>query len=280
MITLIYHGKQVGPVCRHIAVLKPDQINVVRDTDPLPDGESVLLRWGSVLNEYPDRKVLNPRWSVSLAKDKIASRQTLKGLCPETWTHSWSVKVPCVIRPKQHHGGFRFYVCRTPREVRKAIRKCEKRGGWYASPIVDKAREFRVFVLQGRVVRVSERLPNDPSAIAWNYTQGNSMKTVKRIEWPLNAVLASLQGCSRMGLDWAAVDVAIDRDGKAVIFEMNTQPGLSGPRALRQIARAFAWAGVNDYPEAPRGESVDDLLHPALVKKPLKKRKKKAVVEP
>ena len=235
---------------------------------PVPAERHVLIRWGSQWRGDADITINTAR-SVSIARNKKQSRQFLTGLCPTTWYVRGAIQVPCVIRPRRHHAARRFFVCYTMADVPRAIARCGL--GWYASELIDKANEYRVFVLQGRVIRISEKLPptvgEAANDVAWNLANGGHSRTLKRKAWPLAVAVAAIQATQRVGLDWSAVDVAVDRSGRVVVFEANTAPGLTNQNTIEQIAWAFA--SVVEHPTLPplyltAVGTWKDLIHPSL----------------
>lgn len=226
----------------------------------------VLVRWGSRREGRADIEI-NTATAVGLARDKKESRRTLTGLCPTTWFRSSEVVLPAVVRPRRHHAGRKFFVCNTRIELDRAIARCGP--GWYATTLIDKAAEYRVFILQDRVIRMSEKTAPDDSGIAWNVGVGASATGIARKNWPLDVLKLALQGARKLGLDWTAVDIIVDKAGKAYILELNTAPGLSSTtKALEQIAFAFEWIGKNDAParlDLNTATKWQDYLHPSLL---------------
>lgn len=225
----------------------------------------VLVRFGS-RREIDADVVINTAAAVRNARDKRESRRLLGTLAPRTWITRESVVLPCVVRPRRHFAGRRFFVCHTQLELNRAITRCGP--GWYASEIVAKAREFRVFILQDRVIRISEKFPADSTTIAWNFAVGGATKGVVRKNWPIDTAKTALKAARALGLDWTAIDVALGTDGRSYVFEGNTQPGITGKFALEQIAWAFA-----SVPNTPRLDRLNldtattwqDLIHPSLL---------------
>lgn len=264
-ICLLYRAETVGPVCQRVAKSAPQgAIKVVKEGDPLPNNTKLLVRWGSASHIHGDGVIINSSDAVLQARDKRHSRELLGDLAPKTWFEKAQIPLGAsvVIRPRQHHAGNKFFVCRGSEQVRQAILKCRR--GWYASELVDKAREFRVFVLQGRVICVSERFPANNTAIAWNLARGGRLINAKFKTWPIEVCKASIEACKRLGLDWGAIDVALDKKGKCYVFEANTAPGLRNPYTLKQIAKALVWTESNPAPKEVKGDSWKALLHPAL----------------
>lgn len=265
MITLLYHAESVGPVVRRLAAPAEGDIQVMRDTN-IPRAariEGTVVRWGSRWNGQAE-KVVNSAEAVSTARDKRLSRAKLGDLAPATWVRRADVKLPCVIRPRRHHAASKFFTCRTPDAARSAIARCGI--GWYASELVEKAREFRVFVFQGHIVAVSERFPADASQVAWNLAMGGRLVNCKFAAWPIHVLRASIEACAKLDLDFGAVDVAIDaNNGNAVVFEVNTAPGLRNPYTIERIATCFLYADEVDEPlSIPEGDRWKDYIHPAL----------------
>ncbi|MNV71557.1 Ribosomal protein S6--L-glutamate ligase [compost metagenome] len=49
---------------------------------------------------------------------------------------------------------------------------------------------------------------------------------------------AAVDACEVLGLDFGAVDVALGKDGKVYVFEVNTAPGIEGT-CLEAYVNAF-----------------------------------------
>lgn len=227
---------------------------------------NVLVRWGSRREGKADIEI-NTATAVGLARDKKESRRQLGTLSPSTWFRSADVILPAVVRPRRHHAGKRFFVCTTRQELDRAITRCGP--GWYATKLIDKSAEYRVFILQGRVIRLSEKTAPDDGGVAWNVGVGATATGMARKNWPLNVIKVALKAAQRLSLDWTAVDVIVGTDGTAYVLEANTAPGLaSGSRALEQIAWAFGWVAKNDAPNRLDIDGItkwQDVLHPSLL---------------
>mgnify|MGYP001603128499 FL=1 len=230
---------------------------------PIAPERNILVRWGSRWEGNADLSI-NSADSVDAARDKRTSRTLMGALAPATWLRADDVQLPCIVRPRHHHAGTQFHVCHANADLRTAIRRCGF--GWYASPIIQKQREFRVFVLHGRVIRVSEKLPPTGGGIAWNLGAGGGSRTLKRATWPMEAIRVAVAATKAVGLDWAATDVAVDTTGKAVVFEVNTAPGLNNMKTIGKIATALTWTTTHPLPTATTAwGGWKDVIHPALL---------------
>ena len=276
MINIIYRAETVGPVCQRVA-RESNVIQVIRDNKPVPSG--TIVRWGSVWPADGNvRRSINSAEAVAVAQDKIESRKRLGDLSPATFFRKQDLpnpsnfelpahleQLPLIIRPQKHHAGKRFFVCKTQLAVKQALRKCPV---WYATTLVDKASEYRVFVCQGRIVAVSERFPAPnavgASRIAWNLALGGRLINVRYSDWPVPVCKASILAAERLGLDWCAIDIAVDVSGNVFVFEANTAPGLRNPFTIQQIAKVFSWINEHDTPIPSERDRWQNLRHPAL----------------
>lgn len=265
MITIAYHSGPVGKVVRGIAAGNPN-IKTYKDTDAPPQHIDTLLRWDSQV-ELPADRVLNSVKAVKLARDKVASRKVLAELSPKTWFTVADIPVAgkVVLRRRKHYAGHHFYVCNGRAEVATLLRKKPRtfRAGWYASQLIDKDAEYRVFILQGRALSVSRKYPGNPQQVAWNVGVGGRVAMIERAEWPIPVVQKAIEAAKRLSLDWSAVDLCTH--GESIyVLEANTSPGVTTDRGRVRLAKVFAWVGQNPTPEPYIGNGRKGLLHPSL----------------
>lgn len=265
MTTLLYHARQIGPICKKIAAKAPDNLRAVCDktTTQIPMFSSTVIRWDSTQDAWCNEDI-NKKGSVILSRNKRDSRLAMGDLTVPTWVNLGDLKFPCLMRPKRHYGAHGFYVVKDLNEARTARRKCGGSYKWYASPIIDKKTEYRVFVFQDYCVKVVRRYHDDPSQIAWNIANGGKSARLKRSSWPLEVVKRAILAGRVLDLDWYAADVIVSQGGKVYVLELNTAPGLGRDETFKTLAKLFVWAGENPKPQACPGNSWQDLLHPAL----------------
>ena len=269
-LTFLYHSPNCRGIVAGLAKQVGQDTTIVKDTEFLPPGEQMVVRWNSKRVTTEHREV-NTRAAVVQVDNKAITRQVLGPLAPRTVTHREELFYPCIIRSKHHFGGNNFYVCRNRTEALKAIGRTGV--GWYASEIIDKTNEYRVFVLQNRVVAVTQKFapPADEGGqlLMWNFAQGGTADHVVREEWPIQVCVAALQGAEKLGLDFAAMDVGCTAEG-VYIFEGNTAPGVSKKYTVKRLAKAFDWLRNNPPTTFPvvtqRNLTWKDLIHPALLR--------------
>jgi glutathione synthase/RimK-type ligase-like ATP-grasp enzyme len=265
-LIFLYHSKNCRSIVQNIATEIGVGARIVKDTEFVPPGtDHVVIRWNSKRVTKGLREV-NTRDSVVLVDNKATTRTVLRHLAPRTVVRERSLFFPCIIRPYHHFGGKSFHLCRTPLDAKRAIARCGKH--WYASEVVDKLSEYRVFVLQGRVVSVTQKFAPADGGLAWNWGAGGTADHVVPKEWPIPVCVAALRGATQLGLDWVAMDVGYTKNG-AVIFEGNTAPGVKKHYTVNRIVRAFRWLVENPpLPPLviPQEPTWKNLIHPALLK--------------
>lgn len=269
-VVIVYRSESARPACERVVRCEPSHIRSVQESSYRHlEGDTAVIRWDSHTELRIPTGVMdvNPLLQIGVARNKALSRVRLGTLAPLTWQTRHAMQFPAVIRPRRHKAGERFFVVNEMDAARRAINRCG--AGWYASQLLNKSREFRVFVVQNRVIAVSERFPGeDVSAVAWNLALGGRLANLERKQWPLPVLTASLEAMRRIGLGWGAVDACLDTDGRAWVFEMNTAPALRNHYTIEQIAKAFAWIDSEDpetYALTNDGTLTwKDYIHPAL----------------
>lgn len=269
--------------CREIAGFSNNIHHVVRNDKPMPDGVTLVIRWGTTSN-VPVNNVVNTAEAIHRVGDKAGFRRLMmeqdgvlqnrdKLLCPHTFFEDEGygagledgVNYPVVVRPRVHAQGKHVYLCNNQAELDAAIRRCG--AGWYASQYIPKVAEYRVTFVQGRVSWVARKTPADPNAVAWNVARGGRFDNVRWDEWPLKAVRISREAFMLSGLDFGAVDVMVDADGNAYVLEINSAPSQTSPYRQECMAKCFDYLiangkqtiGVTDQ----RG-GWKKFIHPAL----------------
>lgn len=233
---LLFHAKSTGAICKRIAAVSDGKIVAICDKGDLPEYfDGTLIRWDSKLQCAAD-KTVNSADAVRLSRNKKKSRIALAGICPTTWIHLKDIRYPCVVRPQRHFGGMNFWVCRNQDEALAAIRKCRP-NHWYASELIKKSTEFRVFVLGGKVFKVVRRYRDDGKVDApWNFHNGGKSVRVKSDSWNKRVVEISVEAARRVNLDLCAVDVIVDKEGCPYVLELNTAPGLDRTKTIKKFA--------------------------------------------
>lgn len=256
------------------AIARLSNTGIVSRRDPtgIPEECDLLFRWGCTSN-VPTRNVVNTAAAIHQVNDKKEFRRTLDEheLCPATYFDEDEVmpmlSQGILIRPTNHSRGRHMKVVYDAAELRATIREPAYRSGWYASEVIEKAAEYRVFVVQGRAVAVAQKTPDDPSDLAWNVAKGGRFDNVSWDNWPLKAVKVSIEAFNLSTLDFGGVDVIVDDGGNCYVIEINSAPSLTSEYRQTCMAKAFDHIVINGKARIPltteRG-GYRKFIHPAI----------------
>jgi glutathione synthase/RimK-type ligase-like ATP-grasp enzyme len=252
-------------------------MQVVRNDKPFPQQNvEMVFRWGTTSN-VSTNNVVNTARAIHEVADKRTFRMKLDEaeLCPATWE---SVEdflnqgdgnppvYPVILRRAKHHQGRWLHVCDNLGELQAAARRYGE-GNYYISEYVEKAAEYRVFVVQGRVACVAQKTPANPEAVAWNVAKGGRFDNVRWDNWPLKAVRKSVEAFNLSGLDFGGVDVMVDANGEAYIIEINSAPSLTSPYRQEAMAKCFDYIVRNGKEQIPLTQErggYRKFIHPAV----------------
>lgn len=232
------------------------------------------IRWGCTAtiphSASKKQNVLNKAEAIHNVFDKPGFRRKLHtaGLSLPVYTSAsieddpWTY--PLVVRPKSHQEGNSFYVVNNDAEYRAAVKACGK--GWYSAPYVQKVAEYRVNVLQGRVLCVIEKSALSGSDLTWS----KGMTTIHLwSDWPLPVVRAAVAALKLSGLDFAGVDIIVSQDGTVSVLELNSAPWLEGSYQGQVFAKGLdhivKTGSKDNFPlKADAAETWRKYIHPAV----------------
>jgi glutathione synthase/RimK-type ligase-like ATP-grasp enzyme len=275
MSVIILRRPKLGLSVKHL-VEKSNLIDkVIRNDRPFPPDVSLVFRWGTTSN-VPCNNVVNTAEAIHRVNDKAGFRQVLMDnpsnlveyLCPATFFSQENVNnfvYPLVVRPRIHAQGRHVYLVNNQAELQSAINRCGP--GWYASEYIAKVAEYRVTFVQGRVVWVAKKTPADPAAIAWNVARGGRFDNVRWDEWPLRSIKVAREAFMSSGLDFGAVDVMVDAEGRPYVLEINSAPSQTSPYRQECMAKAFDYIvehGKESIPVIAERGGYRKFIHPAL----------------
>jgi glutathione synthase/RimK-type ligase-like ATP-grasp enzyme len=241
---------------------------VVLNTNEQPDGHDTCIRWGCTSN-IKARKVINSAKAIHRVNDKRAFRKLLQEntvSVPRTYFTHHDIRAygmfPFIVRPEHHAGGRQLYLCNHPWEILVATRKCG--ANWYASEYIKKTHEYRIFIMQGKVVCVAQKVPEDVDAVAWNHCQGAVFNNVRWGEWPLQACKIAIEAHNLSKLDFSGVDIMLDKD-KPFVLELNSAPSLTSPYRRQCMAKGFDWMLEHgtDTIKPNRNQDWRGVIHPS-----------------
>lgn len=113
--------------------------------------------------------------------------------------------------------------------------------------LFSKDKEYRVHVFKGEVIDfVQKKLKSGASEIKGRnkYIRNTANGWIfarEGITLPATASDVSKQAIQALGLDFGAVDLAVNTAGKVVVFEVNTAPGLEGTTVTKYVQAIKAY---------------------------------------
>lgn len=139
-------------------------------------------------------------------------------------------------RPDYHMRGRGYWMCRTERDIERALRGTRrKRAATHFMRFVEADREYRVHIFKGRSIRISQKsffVTDEGQTDYVTIKPQHDIKYVRR---------AAKKAVEALGLDFGAVDI-LATDDECWVLEVNAAPGLGGSMP-RVYAETFgAWA--------------------------------------
>jgi glutathione synthase/RimK-type ligase-like ATP-grasp enzyme len=262
-----------------IQELSQHEINVVRN-DKFLDFKSndVVLRWGCTtsFNEVSlNTKLLNTRTAITLVNNKRDFRNLLQQLIPELVPKTWfshlsvNIRYPCILRPQSHCQGKELYFCTDYEQLVQILDHLDfLNDRYYISEYINKVAEYRVCFIQGRVAWVANKVPANPSNIAWNVAQGSKFENVSWKSWPIDVIETAYKAYQLSGLYLGGVDIMVDKDGRSYVLEINSAPSHTSPYRKKCTTKCIDYGITNnDFTHLSPNENFKKYskwIHPAL----------------
>ena len=249
---------------------------VLNSNEELPPADAdVVVRWGTTSGKF-NCKVINTTKAIETSADKKHFRELIQkeGLCPRTWQNiadftteiygdSFTPQKPVqrvLIRPAVHARSEDMFLCTSLSEANKAIQKIS--GGYYISEFIQKKKEYRVMVVQGKVVWVIEKHPKSEDEVSWGCVEQGTFDYVGWSDWPIEVIRNAVKSVELSSLDFGAADVIVDPEGKAYTLEVNTAPWLS-PYYAKKIGYALKWLVEGKTVEQKEITDWKTAIHPS-----------------
>ena len=282
MLNYILRRKWVGNPTTFRISENSDHLSVHSTNDgPPPDPNGgYVFRWGTTSTIPGEHKTVNSAKAIHAVFDKRASRKVFsdKGMAPKSWMTyndfleavvdaglSNTMPDGVIVRPKNHIRGQDMDFCTTALEIKTASQKHPD--GYYISTYIPKVKEFRVFVVSGRILGICEKKPVDASAISWGCAdeEGGAFKYIKWSSWDLSLADLCIRAQEEMKIDFAAVDVIQDAAGVYYLLELNSAPSMTTYWA-ECFGKSFDYIVHHGKAFVPRGTdgTWKSLIHPSL----------------
>ncbi len=205
-----------------------------------PEGVSHVINWGEhgELVHLQGAQVLNPKVDTNKQRQLIHLAEG-------------GVKVPEVYLSSPPRGSFpRLNSHSEGKDILKCLRNPE--GADYWTQYIPVKNEVRVHIFKSKSIRMGIKLPIHPHAshpyikshrFGWNISYSmEDLFTLPDGE-RRNVREEARKAIGVLGLDFGAVDVGLDEQGRAWVFEVNTAPGIEGNTLLRYASHIKEFVG-------------------------------------
>lgn len=203
----------------------------------------ILFRWGAAYPMASGFEINTPK-TIQITDNKKLTRKLLQDdhiAIPKTYFNkaeihrNCNIHYPLIGRAKYHSQGKGVIISNNIRDVDADGDSA------YWSEIIDKDREFRIYVFFGKIIGVDEKIPEDRNCVLWNFSIGNAkFRNIKWDDYPIAVCILAIRATETIGIDFAAVDI-ISKENQNYILELNTSPSCSGAMC-RHIAKCLEWA--------------------------------------
>jgi glutathione synthase/RimK-type ligase-like ATP-grasp enzyme len=261
----ILYSKQTSVTGRYLA----RYLRIRGGTNPPDTAVDWLIRWGST-TRVPRRpeNVLNKRASLFKALDKYEFLNTGKELGipvpPVTVIeNAEQFSFPCLARKKTHMQGRDIRLCMQLDDVASAAED----GAEYLVKYIPTKAEYRVHVFRDTVIKTSLKVLAHPDKyVPWvrNLNSGYVFQYPGKDNVPRGVRATAKMAVQLMDLDFGAVDLLVSDDGRPIVLEINTGPGLAAS-GVKKYGDLFAeLTGITNVNEGvlndirPTAEDVDD----------------------
>jgi glutathione synthase/RimK-type ligase-like ATP-grasp enzyme len=277
-MNVILRRRRLGATSTNaICNLLPDEFTVVRNDQlasvPM-ENCSTVFRWGctSTIPVNHEIKVINSARAIHRVNNKRDFRMQLQEkypvIVPKTWFDigDENITYPCIVRPWTHSRGRYLYVCYNELDLLCALGEIDE--NFYISELINKKNEYRVFMVQGKVIAVAQKTPGNPEDIAWNVARGGRFDNVRWRDWPINVLEVARLAFEESKLHFGGVDVMVDQDDRPYVIEINSAPSLTSPYRQQCMAKAFKFmVDVTDDLLLPLDETrrgYGKFIHPCV----------------
>jgi len=208
----------------------------------------VIFRYGNSVNFGHTNPyggfVINPSRAIELSANKLRTRtRLLENDIPVPAVYdingiSHIQKYPVIARPFHHSQGRGFHICNNASELNRIMRE-----GYYAQDIVEKQDEFRLFILNSKIIEASvkEKARANADMMIRNHRRGWKFSRIRVSGLDQNLKYFCVSASKVIGLNWCAVDACLTPNKIAYVFEVNSAPGLIPRKAQKLAEKISLW---------------------------------------
>lgn len=144
-------------------------------------------------------------------------------------TNGFGCHFPMLARKRKHHGGKDIMVVLQEEDI--PLRR--NAGAEFFVEYVPRKTEYRCWIYRRQHLGTYQKVLKHPEQyrkVGCNYDNGFAFDLVKADAIPREAVELAAQAVQALDLDFGAVDVLHGKDGQFYVLEVNSAPGVDGPR--------------------------------------------------
>lgn len=149
-----------------------------------------------------------------------------------------------VGRSPGHRSGSGMWPCISEAEVLASASE----GATHWLQCVEAADEYRVHVVADRAIKTLREASAARGGCGRGTTAGGSRSRRPRSRSASRSDVRPARQCGRWALDFGAVDVLVDADGKVYVLEVNTAPGIVGSSRPAPAATSRRSPGSSTHP--------------------------------
>lgn len=208
-----------------------------------------LLRWGSrrSIRFIPSDQTINLRRAIGNASDKLDALGMMEraGVPVPNYSTSYSqLNFPMLARTNGDMQGRGIVPIMQSQDI-----SANNLSPDFYSEYVPTKLEYRVHVVDGEIVKVSQKVlenPDDYDPFVRNYETGYVFKNPRTRHPGISQAVAAVNA---LELDFGAVDLVIGEDDRPYVLEVNTAPALQEGVSLEAYGDKIAEImGITDYP--------------------------------
>ena len=259
-----------------IKAFSKHEIEIIRNDRVIPQDTDLLIRWGCT-SQFPAVKTLNKASAISTIGNKFKSRKILKEAgvtIPALYedVQNDDITYPVIVRPHHHSQGKQLWKCDDKKSLLARLKVLRQKGTkYYVSEYVKKDAEFGVFIFDGRVTSVIEKVAKGPNAndeVAWNVSQGtHAFQNVKWGDWDMKVCKISLDATACFDATFCRVDVIV-KDGVPYILELNSAHSLTSEYRQKIFANCLDYyienGPVKNELDFENVFTYKSIIHPAI----------------
>lgn len=262
----------MGGNCHHVS----DNFKgmMIGTADEIPADVDWVLRWGTTSNLKGNPKIINKARAIHETTDKgtFRAKCAAQGLAPRVWfsleeflNDPYEDFNYAIVRPTTHQRSQDIYFCTDLTETKKACKKLGE-GNYYISEFINKQKEWRVFVVSGRIICLLDKVPRrgHKGDVSWGFAD---FTYVNWSQWPIHVAKNAIDCFNLSELDFAALDI-ISVGDKAYFLEANTAPEV-WPYYGGKLADALKYIIENGRDRIPLGGDATNwkhFIHPSTAK--------------